>query len=307
MNFSIKHALKTISCVLVAAIVVGLIPWRELSANSNTHGEYSAYPLKVTYDQNSTWGYSTQGQYTLKNESEYDVKSWTLEIDYGGNVKLQNIWNAKDITNYDTDDKITVSYNSTISAGQTYTFGLIADGKNAAPVAPSHVSIVAYDSNEPVEAPAADPTATEVPVITEEAEATSTPTEAVAADPTNTATATPTPAPAAEPEEEPEVEIFPYAIFAGSRSTDFTFQGWKSNIVGDIYTGRNFVYQGSELYVDGTIRTVGNMQSSGWKTKITATETHVDALDIPDWSAAIKAKESVLPKISSSSFRSQKR
>lgn len=144
MRFSIKHVLKIISCVLIAAFVVSSLPWQELSADANTHGEYKSSPLEITYDQNSTWGNSTQGQYQVKNISQYTVTSWTLEIDYSGDVRISNIWNATDITNYDSDEKIFVSSNSTIEAGQTYTFGLIAEGKDQAPSAPKSVKTINY-------------------------------------------------------------------------------------------------------------------------------------------------------------------
>ena len=81
MEYSFTRRLKVISCVLITALFVGMLPWRELSADALTHGEYDAYPFEITYDQNSTWGYSTQGQYTVTNVSEYEVSSWTLEID----------------------------------------------------------------------------------------------------------------------------------------------------------------------------------------------------------------------------------
>jgi hypothetical protein len=159
MRFSIKHVLKIISCVLIAAFVVSSMPWQELSADANTHGEYKSSPLEITYDQNSTWGNSTQ--------------------------------------------------------------------------------------------------------------------------------------------------VFPYAIFASSKSTDFTFNGWKSTIVGDIYTGKDFVYQGSELYMDGYVRTAGTIKTSGWKINMTGSEKYIDPLQIPDWSKEIKAKEKVLPSISKSTLTSK--
>jgi hypothetical protein len=254
MHYSIKHVLKLVSCILVASFIVGFIPWQELSADAKTHGEYKAYPLEITYEQNSSWGYSTQGQYTVKNVSEYTVNSWTIEIKYQGDVRLSNIWNAKDITNYDTDENIIVSSNTKISAGQTYTFGLIADGQDNAPVAPQEIDLVQFDSDEPANTP--------TPTPTEEIKATDTPVATDPVEPANTTAVASTPVP------EETAEIFPYAIFSSSKSTNLTFQGWKSNIVGDVYTGKNFSYQGSELYVDGTSRAVGNVQSSGWKTEM---------------------------------------
>lgn len=160
MHYSIKHVIKTISCVLIAAFVVGAMPWQEISAASTTHGEYKSSPLEITYDQNSTWGYSTQGQYQVKNTSKYAVNSWTLEIDYSGGVTISNIWNAKDITDYGSDEKIIVSGDSRIEAGQTYTFGLIADGTDKAPIAPKSVKLLDYVSDEPKATPTSTPAET---------------------------------------------------------------------------------------------------------------------------------------------------
>ena len=269
MQYASTRKIKFVSSVLVAALFVTMLPWRELSADALTHGEYNAYPFEITYDQNSTWGYSTQGQFEVTNISEYDVTSWTLEIEYNGDVVLSNIWNADDITDYSTDENIIVSSDVTIAAGHTYTFGLIADGTDSAPSAPVDINTVQYESDEP--------------------ETTSTPT----------ITATPT------PEEEAEPTVFPYAIFAGSTTDDFTFQGWKSNITGDIYSGRDFLYQGSELHMTGYTRTVGTIQPAGWITEMTGAEEHVDALTMPDWSEAILAKKDVMPTIPPSSFTSQ--
>ena len=122
MEFSSKKKLKFLCIALVASFVVGAMPWQELSADERTHGDYKAYPFEVTYAQNSTWGNSTQGQYTITNVSEYEVSSWSLEIDYSGDVRISNIWNASDVTDYEADENIIVTSDSAIAAGSIYTF-----------------------------------------------------------------------------------------------------------------------------------------------------------------------------------------
>ena len=292
--------------MLIASLVIGMLPWRELSADANTHGKYTANPFEITYEQNSTWGKSTQGQFVVKNTSKANVKSWVLEIDYSGDVRLSNIWNAKDVTDYDLDKNIKVSCNTVIPAGQTYTFGLIADGAENAPTAPVAVKVIKVVTDEPqttpTPTPATKPTATSTPTETQEP----TPTEKPDVTVTPTAAAsTATPTPTVAPQAEIDPSSFPYAIFSGSRDADFTFQGWKSNITGDIYSGRNFLYQGSELHMEGFARTVGTVQPAGWKTEMTGVKEHVSPLDIPDWSAAIKAKKASLPAIKEKTLTSQ--
>ena len=281
MQNSFSRRTKIISGILVSTLIIGFLPWREIRADANTHGEYSAYPFEITYDQTSSWGISTQGQFEVTNVSGYDVTSWTLEIDYYDTVTLSNIWNVSDITDYSTDENIVITSDSTIAAGQTYTFGLIADGIESAPVAPVAVSVVAYESDEPVITPT--PEITEVPTTTEEVIVTEAPI----------------------PTEELEPTVFPYAIFAASTTDDFTFQGWKSNITGDIYSGRDFLYQGSELYMEGYARTVGVVNPSGWITSMTGAEEGIEPVAIPDWSEAILAKAEVLQAIEPTVFESQ--
>ncbi|MBO4460752.1 MAG: hypothetical protein J5778_08865 [Clostridiales bacterium] len=78
MYFS-RRTVKTVSIILTLEIFIGFLPWRELSADSATHGEYTSHPFTVTYDQNSTWNNSTQGQFVLTNTSGYEVTSLGLQ------------------------------------------------------------------------------------------------------------------------------------------------------------------------------------------------------------------------------------
>ena len=291
MSVRVKRCLQLISSFLVVALFLGMLPWRELRADANTHGDYESYPFTITYEQNSTWNNSTQGQYTLTNISDYEVSSWTLEIDYFEVVTLSNIWNVVDVTDYETDENIKVSGNVSIPAGGTYSFGLIADGTETAPVSPISVNVIHYESDDPDVTPTPEPT----PELTEEP----TPTEEIV--PTEEPIVTEVPIPT----EEAEPTVFPYSIFAGSTEADFSFQGWKSNITGDIYSGRDFLYQGSELHMEGYARTVGTVQPAGWITEMTGVEEGIDPLPIPDWAEAIAAKESLMPTIAPEFLTSQ--
>ena len=66
---------------------------------------------------------------------------------------------------------------------------------------------------------------------------------------------------------EPEAEstLFPYAIYS---NRSFSFQGWKSAIYGDVYTGSNFDYQGSELNLLGNLDAVGKINANGYQMNI---------------------------------------
>ena len=109
MEHSFNRKIRIVSALLIAALLAGFLPWRELSADSATHGEYTSSPFTVTYEQNSTWGNSTQGQFEVTNTSAYDITSWSLEIDYLYDVSLTNIWNVSGAV---TDGNVIVSSNS---------------------------------------------------------------------------------------------------------------------------------------------------------------------------------------------------
>ncbi len=287
-----KRLSSFISVILSLCFILGLFPINELRADANTHGAYSSNPFSITYEQDSSWDNSTQGQFTITNTSEYDVTDWSLEIDYFDDVLLTNIWN---VTGYVSNGNIIVSSNHTIEAGFTYSFGLIVEGEEDAPIAPVDINILTYVSDEPEIIPTPSAAITEAPTIS----------SSVTISPSITPTKAPTltPIPTEIPEE--EQTIFSYAIFSGSTTNDFLFQGWKSNIIGDVYSGRNFLYQGSELYMEGYARTVGVVNPSGWITNMNGAYEGISPLQMPDWSASIIAKEDIMPSIDMTMIASQ--
>ncbi len=78
-----------------------------------------------------------------------------------------------------------------------------------------------------------------------------------------------------------------YTIFSVSETADLNLYGWKSNINGNVYTGKNFNYGGSEFYVKGRIDAVGNIITNGWKTEITERIENSEKIDMPNFDAAI--------------------
>ena len=78
-----------------------------------------------------------------------------------------------------------------------------------------------------------------------------------------------------------------YTIFSGSTTSDLNLYGWKSNFIGNVYTGKNFNYGGSEFYVDGKIDAVGNITTNGWKTEITERNESISVVPMPDFDSVI--------------------
>ncbi|MCR5529297.1 MAG: hypothetical protein K6F49_08770 [Saccharofermentans sp.] len=106
MTNRFSRRLQLITILLIISSFIGALPWREIRADMNTHGEYDAYPLSVIYEQVSTGDNSTQGEFTLTNVSEFEITSWTIEVDYFEDVTLSNIWDAADITT-EEDENLT--------------------------------------------------------------------------------------------------------------------------------------------------------------------------------------------------------
>ena len=50
-----KKLLKSLISVFVALYFVSALPWRELRADANIHGNYNCGRMEVTYDQVSAW------------------------------------------------------------------------------------------------------------------------------------------------------------------------------------------------------------------------------------------------------------
>lgn len=104
---------------------------------------------------------------------------------------------------------------------------------------------------------------------------------------------------------EPTDGVFPYAIFSGSNTSDLTFNGWRSEVVGDVYTGSNYVYNGSELTLNGTVRAVGSITSPGWNINITNQVENAAVENMPDWGNSILARGNELPAIDPIRFTSE--
>ena len=91
-----RSARKTrfLSTILSAALVAGLMPASALADET----DYLLYLLSISYEENSCWNNCTQSQFTLTNESGYDITDWTIEITYNEEITVSDIWNAADIT-----------------------------------------------------------------------------------------------------------------------------------------------------------------------------------------------------------------
>ena len=92
---------------------------------------------------------------------------------------------------------------------------------------------------------------------------------------------------AEESEVEVERRMKNYALFSASSSTDFSYSGWKSNIIGNIYSGSSFKYGGSEFSVTGRVDTVNSISADGWKIEINERNENIAPVEMEDFDKVI--------------------
>lgn len=88
--------------------------------------------ISVNYSQIQDWGNGFQGQISITNNGDSNLVNWDLDFDLP--TGISNIWDAEIIAN--NNGRYTVqneSYNREIAAGETITFGFIADGSGYTP------------------------------------------------------------------------------------------------------------------------------------------------------------------------------
>jgi endo-1,4-beta-xylanase len=88
----------------------------------------------VSYSQND-WGSGASVSVTIKNNGTTDINGWSLAWNFTGNQKITNMWNATYTQNGATVTAKNVSYNGSIPATGSVSFGfnLSYSGTNAKP------------------------------------------------------------------------------------------------------------------------------------------------------------------------------
>ena len=97
-NFLLK---RVISCVLVCAMILGLIPQSVYAAPSegtDTQKTYSSDGFTITYKEASAWDNYVNAEITLANDTDSAKSLWEIQFSYDG--EIDSIWNA-DIKNHD--------------------------------------------------------------------------------------------------------------------------------------------------------------------------------------------------------------
>lgn len=91
----------------------------------------AASTATATYTKTSDWGTGFGGQWTVKNTGTSAITSWTVEWDYPSGTSVTSAWDA-DVTSSGTHwTAKNKSYNGTIAAGASVSFGFNGAGTGA--------------------------------------------------------------------------------------------------------------------------------------------------------------------------------
>lgn len=141
--------------------------------------------LSASFTKESDWGTGYQAHYTIVNNTGAAVNGWQLVFGLPTTAKLGSAWDATVTSNGNVETAKNASWNPTIPAGDSVTFGFVVAGKGD-PISCT-INGAACTGGGATAVPTAT-TATATPTKT----ATATPTKTATATPTKTATATPT-------------------------------------------------------------------------------------------------------------------
>lgn len=103
----------------------------------------------VKYTQFSKWDNKVNGQITIRNNSDQEIRDWRLE--FLGDITFEQVWNAEVVENDNGDCYVkNMPYNQNIPAGGEVSFGFIAscEGETAELSDYSLYEIVLWDEME---------------------------------------------------------------------------------------------------------------------------------------------------------------
>ena len=221
---------QLLSFVLVVALMLGLIPSSAYATGvtpTKAEQTYASEGCSITYKETSSWGNYVNADIVLKNDTDSDKSLWKIEMVYDGCI--DNIWNA-DIISFE-DGHYTIAaktYNSTIAAGQSVSFGFMAYGEDGKPAFPSEISFVDDSENTGGDSTEED------------------------GDKDGSEEEDDSPTAGQEYTIPDKWKGLNYALFT-SGEDDLSFYTNTTKINGSVHTNQDFYYQGTSLNIDGVL------------------------------------------------------
>ncbi len=265
---------RLISMVLIFALLLGLIPqsaYATGTASTTVEQEYVSEGCTITYKETSAWSNYVNAEIVIKNETDSDKSLWQLQFVYDG--LIENIWNADIVSSEDGKYEITAkSYNSTIAAGQSVSFGFTAYGTESKPEVPERITYATDVTSDGNTGNNNESTGTGSGTSTEEGTTGGGEAEGDAT----------TGQDYGIPEQWKGLN---YALFT-SGEEGLSFYTNTTSITGSVHTNEDFFYQGNSLSVDGvleagkgiTLKTSDSKDSQ----KVSAKVENADTVVMPD-------------------------
>ncbi|MDI1464087.1 cellulose binding domain-containing protein [Catellatospora sp. KI3] len=118
-------------------------PSRSASPSPSASPKPSASPTSggaactATYQVSSQWGGNFQGEVTVRNSGAATLSAWTAVFTYANGQQVTQSWNAAITQSGATVTARNVSYNGTLAAGASTSFGFLASWNNTANETPT--------------------------------------------------------------------------------------------------------------------------------------------------------------------------
>lgn len=237
-----------VSYVLVAALVLGLIPQSAYAAETEAAEKtYTSEGFTITYKESSAWGNYVNAEVTLKNETDCAKSLWKVTFDYEG--EIDSVWNADIISSENGTYVLSAkTYNSTIGAGQSVSFGFMAHGTEGKPSIPESIAFADTAGLDDSGESGDDSGETGVVMPAEWAG-------------------------------------LNYAMFT-SGETGLSFYTGTMQVTGSVHTNQDFYYQGGSITIDGTLeagKSITLKTSDGADAqKIGAKREKAETIEMPD-------------------------
>ncbi len=139
-----RRSRQAIAYILIVSLMLGLIPqsaYATSAISTMVEKEYTSEGCTITYKETSTWGNYVNADIVIKNNTDSDKSLWQLRMVYDG--VIENIWNADIVSSENGIYQFAAkTYNSTIAAGQTVSFGFTAYGTESKPAVPETITYV---------------------------------------------------------------------------------------------------------------------------------------------------------------------
>lgn len=112
------RALRLVTTLAVAGLLAGGVAMAATPASAAT----------AVFSVTNNWGNGYQGQITVTNDTSAQITSWRVEFDLPSSSTVSQSWNAQQSTSGSRYTFTNVSWNGTLAAGASTSFGFLVNG-----------------------------------------------------------------------------------------------------------------------------------------------------------------------------------